>query len=354
MTWLNSETESGMNSSPMISPADQRNVGPGPGGGELAEIVVGGDRVGARAELLDHVLHGRDHLLLADRPGAEGVGVGDAAFVLVGVEIELLELVDDRADRLALGAGESGHQHVDLVLLDQAAGELLPERVVALPVEREELELAAEHALLAGIDQDLVILVIDEIGAVLGTAVVDEVEGRALLADRPAACRRPAHRPQEAGADIGCPLQRLALVDLLHRELRRVQLLQAVDREIAALVLDEAELHRPGALRPNGLGEAEVAQIGGGAAAEAGDQTGRSGSSLEHAPAVGGRAGRLRTDGRVDRRLLVLGHATLPRPFGHASFAATLPAAGPAAATRRTANSSTVVRWRMLSLRRMR
>ena len=148
-----------MNSSPMISPPTSGAKARGPGGGELAEIVVGGDRVAARTELLDHVLHGRDHLLLADRPGAEGIGVGDAAFVLVGVEVELLELVDDRPDRLALGAGEARDQHVDLVLLDHAARELLPDRVVALAVGRDELQLAAEHALLAGVDQDLVVLV---------------------------------------------------------------------------------------------------------------------------------------------------------------------------------------------------
>ena len=129
--------------------ADQRREGAGPGRGELAEIVVGRDRVEAGAELLDHVLHGRDHLLLADRPGAEGVRVGDATLILVGVEVELLELVDDRPDRLALGAGEARDQHVDLVLLDHAAGELLPDRVVALAVGRDQLQLTAEQALIA-------------------------------------------------------------------------------------------------------------------------------------------------------------------------------------------------------------
>ena len=78
-----------MNSSPMILPPTSGMNGLRPGGGELAEIVVGGDRVAARTELLDHVLDGRDHLLLADRAGAESVGVGDPAFVLVGVEVEL-------------------------------------------------------------------------------------------------------------------------------------------------------------------------------------------------------------------------------------------------------------------------
>ena len=139
--------------------ADQRREGTSPRRCQLAEIVVGGDRVAARAEFLDHVLDGRDHLLLADRAGAEGIGVGHAAFILVGVEVELLELVDDRPDGLALGAGEARHQHVDLVLLDHPARELLPDRIIALPVCRDQLQLAAEHSLLARVDQDVVVLV---------------------------------------------------------------------------------------------------------------------------------------------------------------------------------------------------
>ena len=53
---------------------------------------------------------------------------------------------------------------------------------------------------------------------------------------------------EHAGADAGRALERLAVVDLLHGELRRVQLLDAVDREIAGLVFDEAELDRAGTL----------------------------------------------------------------------------------------------------------
>ena len=241
-----------------------------PGGGELAEIVVGGDRVAARAELLDHVLHGRDHLLLADRAGAEGVGVGDAAFILVGVEVELLELVDDRPDRLALGAGEAGDQHVDLVLLDHAAGELLPDRVVALPVGRDQLQLAAEDALLAGIDQDLVVLVVTRDRSRSFAAVVDDVELGALLADHRRVLGDLALDAQHAAADIGRALQRLALVDLLHRELRGVQLLEAVDREIAGFVLDEAQLHRARSLR-HGAAWAEASADRSAAATDAAD-----------------------------------------------------------------------------------
>ncbi len=100
----------------------------------MAEIIVGGDRVAFGSVFLDHVLNGRNDLLLTHRPSAEGIGVGDAAFILVRVEIELLELVDDRPDRLPLGAGEARDEHVDLVLLDELARELLPDGVVALAV----------------------------------------------------------------------------------------------------------------------------------------------------------------------------------------------------------------------------
>ena len=299
--------------------AEQRHEGAGPGGGELAEIVVGGDRVAARAELLDHVLHGRDDLLLADRPGAERVGVGHAAFVLVGVEVELLELVDDRPDRLALGAGEARHQHVDLVLLDQAAGELLPQRVVALAVDRDELDLAAEDALLAGIDQHVGLLVEDEVGLVLGPAVVDDVEARALLADHRRVGGDLALDAELAGADAGGPLQRLALVDLLHRELGGVELLDAVDREVAQLVLDEADLDRSPGLRLGRLQEAEAAQVG--RRRDAGG-----GGSLDHRPAVGTGARALRRSARgVARRLA----HRLPSPL-----AETLPVSRSAAAGR--------------------
>ena len=69
-----------MNSSPMICP---------PTSGMYARVhaaepnvVVRGDRISARPEPFDHILNSRDHLLLAYRPGAEGIGIGDAAFLV--------------------------------------------------------------------------------------------------------------------------------------------------------------------------------------------------------------------------------------------------------------------------------
>ena len=205
MTWLNSETDSGTNSSAMIWPPTSGREGFGPGRCQLAEIVVRGQRVAARAELLDHVLHHRNDLLLADRAGAEGVGVRDSAFVLVGVEVELLELIHDRADRLALGGSKAGHQHVDLVLLDQATCKLLPQSVVALSVDREEVDFAPQDTFVTGIDENIGILVEYHLGSALVPARVNDVESHPLLADsrrflrdvaracrgRPRRCRGP-------------------------------------------------------------------------------------------------------------------------------------------------------------------
>src|SRR6185437_9957274 len=138
--------------------ADERREGPCPSSGELAEIIVGSDRVAAWPELLDHVLDARNDLLLAHRAGTERVGIGNATLVLVRIKIKLLGLIDDRSNRLALSAGETSNQHVDLVLLYEPSRQLLPECVVALTVRREELGFAAQDALLAGVDQDVRIL----------------------------------------------------------------------------------------------------------------------------------------------------------------------------------------------------
>ena len=45
-------------------------------GSQLAEIIFRSDRVSTRSKLLDHILYGPNDLLSANRPGAEGVGVG--------------------------------------------------------------------------------------------------------------------------------------------------------------------------------------------------------------------------------------------------------------------------------------
>ena len=72
--------------------------------------------------------------------------VADAAFVLVVVEGEAVELVDDRPVGLARGAREAGEDHVDLVLLQDAPHELLEARVVGLGVVDHELDRTSRDA----------------------------------------------------------------------------------------------------------------------------------------------------------------------------------------------------------------
>src|SRR6185312_11528697 len=208
--------------------ADERREGPCPSSGELAEIIVGSDRVAAWPELLDHVLDARNDLLLAHRAGTERVGIGNATLVLVRVEIKLLGLIDDRSNRLALGAGETSNQHVDLVLLYEPSRQLLPECVVALTVRREELGFAAQDAFLAGVDQDVRILGKNHIAFRLRPAVADDGQARAVLADHGRLRGELSDRAEAAGAHRPA-LQRLAFVDLLDGELRRMELLQPID-----------------------------------------------------------------------------------------------------------------------------
>lgn len=167
--------------------------------------------------------------MLTDRPGAESVGVSYSAFVLVGVEIELLELVHDRADRLALGGSEAGHQHVNLVLLNETPRELLPQSVVALPVNGNEVDLAPQNSLVTGIDEDIGILVEYHLGRALFSAIVDDVEADPFLADGRRVLGNAAECAEAAGSNIRTAFERLAFVDLLDGKLRGMKLLDAVN-----------------------------------------------------------------------------------------------------------------------------
>ncbi len=113
---------------------------------DLTEIVVGSERVDVLAVLLHHVGNERRELLLRHRAGDDHVAVADAAFVLVVVEGEAVELVDDRAIRLARGRREAREHDVDLVALEHAPHELLVARIVGLRVVRNELERPAHDA----------------------------------------------------------------------------------------------------------------------------------------------------------------------------------------------------------------
>src|ERR1700736_1723065 len=72
-----------------------------PFGGDLAEIVVGGDGIDPLAILLHHPRDQRRGLLFGNGTGYDHVAIADAAFVLVIVEREAVELIDDRPIGLA-------------------------------------------------------------------------------------------------------------------------------------------------------------------------------------------------------------------------------------------------------------
>src|SRR5690606_33213251 len=69
--------------------ANERDKRLCPSGCQLPEVVVGRNCITPRSELFDHVLNGRDHLLLANRAGTEGIRISHTPFVLVRVKIEL-------------------------------------------------------------------------------------------------------------------------------------------------------------------------------------------------------------------------------------------------------------------------
>ena len=152
---------------------------------------------------------------------------------MVGVKVELLELIDDRADRLAFGGSKAGHQHVDLILLDEATCKLLPQSVIALSVDGEEVDFAPQDSFVTGIDENIGILVEYHLGSALVPARVNDVESHPLLADSRRFLRNVTERAEAARTDVGAPFKRLAFVNLFDRKLRGVKLLDSVDRQVS-------------------------------------------------------------------------------------------------------------------------
>ena len=68
---------------------------------DLAEVVVRSNRVHALAVFFHQPWNQGRELLLRNRAGHKDVGVADAAFVLVVIEIQLLGLVHDRTNGFA-------------------------------------------------------------------------------------------------------------------------------------------------------------------------------------------------------------------------------------------------------------
>ena len=225
----------------------ERRHRPCPCGAELAEVVVGGQRVDARSEVLDHVLHDGNDLLLRHRSGTERVLVRDATFILVVVEVEHLVLIHDWPDGFALGARESGHDHVDLVVEDQPARQRLELRVVGLRVGSEQLDLATEHALVPGLDQVLRWLGPYRVVTSRRSAVVHrglDVRRRRLRGHLGVNAR--------TARTLDTTVEGPAVVDLLDGELRPVPFVEPEDGEVPRAILEQAELDGSGA--PGRLG----------------------------------------------------------------------------------------------------
>ena len=113
--------------------------------GDLAVVVVGRDRV----DLLAPLLHDVGHELLdgLSRRGAraEDVAVADAALVERVVEVERVEALEDRPDRLPRGGGDAAVDDGRLVLGGGLGRELRVELDVGLRVVVDELDLLAEQ-----------------------------------------------------------------------------------------------------------------------------------------------------------------------------------------------------------------
>ena len=119
--------------------------------GDVAEIVVGGDRVGLGPVLLQGILGERPHLLGRRLAGDEDVLVADAPFVNDVVEVELLVLVDDGSKALPRRGRDTAVDDHDLVLEDELLRELRKIRDIGLGVVLDQLELLAEEPAL-GVD----------------------------------------------------------------------------------------------------------------------------------------------------------------------------------------------------------
>jgi hypothetical protein len=120
--------------------------------------------------------------------------------------------------------------------LDQSSRELLPYRVVALPVGRDQLYLAAEYTFLAGIDQHIVVLGEHHALFVFRVSIVHHRKRGAGNANDRRLARKAPLGTHPAGSDR-TTFQHLAVVDLLHRKLRRMQLQEAIDGQIAGKIL---------------------------------------------------------------------------------------------------------------------
>src|SRR5439155_27138134 len=157
--------------------------------------LLGPDVVGARdVEGLPGVLHDpRDEaldLLVGNRSRDEDALVAVAALVVRRVDVDLLLLGGDRADRIPHRAGDRADDDVHLVALDQLSRLLDADLRIGLVILDEELQFAALDA------TAIVDLLLRELRAVQHRLAEDRVDPgeRDEHAHLHRLCRRPEHR----------------------------------------------------------------------------------------------------------------------------------------------------------------
>ena len=117
-------------------------------GGARIDVVGAGEHPALDALLVHQVVDRRDRLLVRRGAGVEDVALALLALVLHRVEQDRVQLLEHRQHRLAADAGPAAEDHVDLLAVDQLAGELGEARPVGRRIDHHRLELPAEHAAL--------------------------------------------------------------------------------------------------------------------------------------------------------------------------------------------------------------
>jgi hypothetical protein len=117
-----------------------------PFGGDLAVIVVGGERVDLFPPVLEAVFDENLGVMRGRHPVNEDIAIADAAFIRHIVKIERLVLVEHRPDHFPRSGGDSAMHHGDLVLQRRFLRVLGVELHIGLRIEADDLDLAAEQA----------------------------------------------------------------------------------------------------------------------------------------------------------------------------------------------------------------
>ena len=119
-------------------------------GGARIHVVGAGEHPPLHfAAVLGHqIFDSRDRLLVGSGAGVEHVALTLLAFVLHGVEQDVVELLEHRQHRLARDGGPASEYRGDLILGDELACLLREQRPIRGRVDHDRLELLAEQAAL--------------------------------------------------------------------------------------------------------------------------------------------------------------------------------------------------------------